>query len=100
MPPQDGSPDHRFLADTRSGPQNRALDGSMFFDVALPADDTVGTDSRPGFHNGSFVDEARPFDRDAFLDARARRHDGVGAIGLHERTGLAAAVHDVAVLLR
>src|SRR6476620_6281707 len=84
MPPQNGAPDHRFLADTRAGPQDRALDSRMFFDVALPADDAVGTDSRPGLHDGSFVDEARPFDSHAFVDARARSHDSV-SIGFHKR---------------
>src|SRR5678815_2428405 len=99
VPSEDGPPDHGLLADPGSGPQDRALNGGVLLDVALTADDAVGTDARAGLHDGALVNEARPLDRGAFLNACARRHES-RARRVQERPGLAATVHDVAVHLR
>src|SRR5574342_181422 len=69
VPAQNRPAHDRFLADPAVGPHDRLLDDRVFFDVALTADHTVGTDARAGLDDGALVDETGTFEAHPLLDA-------------------------------
>ena len=93
---EDRVPDDRLLTDPRVRPQDRLLDDGMLLDMTLPADHTVWTDPCAGLDDDSIVQETRPFDRGAILDAGAGRNPGGRRLG-RERLELIASVHHVAM---
>src|SRR4051794_8326086 len=78
------------------GPQNRALNHRVLFDLRLAADDGVGADTSTGFDEDPFVDEARSLDDGAVLDAGIGSNGRAGAGETIERRRVIPAVHDVA----
>src|SRR6185503_15857100 len=59
----------RILADPRIRPHNGALDNRMLLDVALTANDAIGTDPGARLDDRPLVDEARPFQHGALVDS-------------------------------
>src|ERR671931_1371658 len=72
MPAEDGAADHRLLADSRIGPDNRVLDRGMLLEMALAADDAVRPDPRSALDHRSLVHETRPGHVDAFFESGLR----------------------------
>src|SRR5262245_65103048 len=93
---EDRMPNDRLLPDPRVRPHDRLLDDGMLLDMTLSADHTVWSDPCAGLDDDAIVEETRPFDRGAVLDARAGRNPGGRGLG-RERLELVTPVHHVAM---
>src|SRR5207247_10407498 len=63
VPAENRLPDDGFLADAAIGPDDRALDRCVFFDVTLAADGAVGAETPAGPAARAFIDATRPLTR-------------------------------------
>ena len=98
--PAENRPAHdRVLADPGVGPQDRAFDGGMLFDVAVPADDGVRADTRAGLDDRAGVDERTGPRSSAPSSTRASGEIQVRGPPSLKIGGLEPPVHDVAVHL-
>src|SRR5262245_41529285 len=98
MPAENRSADDSLLADAGIGPDDRPVHDRVLLDVALSADDAVGSDARARFDHHALVDEAWPFDDRALFDLGVRRNPGL-LMAVVERCSPIASVHDVAMHL-
>src|SRR5262245_66055497 len=89
-------PDDCLLSDPRVRPHDRLLDDAVLLEMTLAADHSVWSDSGAGLDDDAIVEETRPFDRGAVLDARAGRNPGRRGLR-RERLELVAPVHHVAM---
>ena len=89
-----------LAADATVGPQDRALDHGVLFDLRLPAEDSVGPDSRARFDEDALVDEHRSVDDGAVLDTRIRCDARPRIRQADEGWRGEASIHDVTVDLR
>src|SRR5260370_40367844 len=96
VPAEDRTAHDRLLADPRVGPDDRLLDGRVFFHMTLAAHHAVGPDPRPRLHHDPIVKKTRALDGGPLLDAGAGRDPGRRRLR-SERLELVAPLHAVPV---